>query len=98
MASVKHAYHFGKSIADNGWSKFLKFVEYKLNEQGKHLQKVNKWYPSSKTCNECGYVHKELVLGERKWTCPECGTCHDRDLNAAINIKKEGYRLYALSA
>jgi putative transposase len=68
-------------------------MEYKCMVNYKYVVKVDRWYASSKTCNRCGYVYKGLTLGERKWRCPECGEVHDRDLNAAINILKEGKRI-----
>ena len=54
---------------------------------------IDRWFPSSKLCNVCGYKYKELSLKERQWTCPDCGTQHDRDFNAATNIKNEGQRI-----
>ena len=66
---------------------------YKLADRGKQIVKIDKWYPSSKTCNVCGTVNTDLTLKDREWTCEGCGTHHDRDWNAAINIKNEGLRL-----
>ena len=83
----------GKGIFDNGWGMFTNYLKYKLEEQGKRLIKIDKYYPSSKLCSSCGHIHNELKLHERTWICPECGTKHNRDYNAAINIKKEGLRL-----
>ena len=83
----------GKGIFDNGWGMFTNYLKYKLEEQGKRLIKIDKYYPSSKMCSNCGHIHSELKLSERTWICPECGTKHNRDYNAAINIKKEGLRL-----
>ena len=73
---------------------FRTFLEYKLNEQGKDLIKIDKWFPSSKTCSFCGHIYKELTLSDRFWVCPICGEFLLRDDNAAINIKREGYRLF----
>jgi putative transposase len=78
-----------QSIQDCGWRTFLNMLEYKCD----NIVKVDMWYPSSKTCNKCGYVNKELTLNDREWTCPNCGTHHDRDLNAAKNIEKEGRQI-----
>ncbi|MBY9005549.1 MAG: transposase, partial [Candidatus Lokiarchaeota archaeon] len=65
----------------------------KMKHRGKHLVKVDRFYPSSKLCSNCGYKHDRLQLSDHEWTCPECGTCHDRDENASRTIKKEGKRI-----
>ena len=84
----------GKATLDNGWGMFVIMLDYKLKERGKHLQKIDRWYPSSQTCSVCGCVNEDLKnLSIRKWTCPHCGTEHDRDINAALNIKQEGLHL-----
>ena len=84
----------GKATFDNGWGMFTTMLDYKMTERGKHLQKIDRWYPSSQTCNVCGCVNEDVKnLSIRKWTCPYCGAEHDRDVNAAINIKKEGQRI-----
>lgn len=87
-------FSFGKSVSDNGWNMFVGFLTYKLAWQGKSLTKVSKWFPSSQLCHVCGYrtnVTKDLSV--REWTCPCCGTHHNRDKNAAINIREEGKRI-----
>ncbi|MDK2800637.1 MAG: putative transposase [Clostridiales bacterium] len=71
---------------------FAGFLSYKLKEQGKQLVKIDKWFPSSKTCSKCGKVKENLSLSDRIFEC-ECGNVLDRDINAAINIKNEGIRL-----
>ncbi len=84
----------GKATLDNGFGMFLTMLDYKLEERGKRLIKVDKWYPSSQICSCCGYQNKELKnLQIREWTCPVCGTHHDRDHNAATNIKHEVIRI-----
>lgn len=93
MKGMSQALNFGKSVSDNAWGMFLRFLDYKLTEQGKMLVKIDKWFPSSKTCHECGYILKELSLSTRKWECPVCHAVHDRDRNAAKNIKTEGMRM-----
>ena len=93
MKDMSRALNFGKSVADNAWGKFLRFLDYKLTELGKKLIRIDKWFASSKTCHICGHVLEELSLDTRKWECPACHTIHDRDKNAAINIKIEGMRL-----
>jgi putative transposase len=91
MKGMSQALNFGKSVHDNGWGMFTTFLQYKLEEQGKKLIKIDKWFPSSKTCSCCGRVKVSLSLSERLFCC-ECGFVADRDTNAAINIKKEGMK------
>ena len=84
----------GKATLDNGWGMFTTMLDYKMAERGKRLQKIDRWYPSSQTCSVCRCVNSETKnLSIRKWTCPHCGAEHNRDVNAAINIKREGLRL-----
>ena len=86
----------GKATLDNGYGMFLNMLEYKLHDRGKQFVKVDKWYPSSQICSHCGHRdHTVKDLRIRKWVCPACGTKHDRDVNAAINIRNEGLRLLA---
>ena len=87
--------HLAKAIADVGWGELLRQLEYKAAWYGRALIKIDRWYPSSKTCSACGYVLEALDLEERAWTCPQCGTPHDRDTNAAQTILAEGLRLHA---
>lgn len=84
----------GKSTNDNGFGMFRTLLGYKLSDRGKVLVKIDKWFPSSKMCSECGGINSELTLADREWTC-ECGAHHDRDLNAAINIRNVGLALVA---
>lgn len=94
MKAMSQALNFGKSVSDNGWGMFIKFLQYKLEEKGKRLIKVDKFFASSQICSVCGYKNSETKnLSIRAWDCPKCGTHHDRDINAAINIKNEGMRL-----
>lgn len=87
----------GKSTNDNGFGMFRSFLEYKLQEQGKHLIRLDKWYPSSKTCHHCGYINSDLTLDDREWFCPGCGMTILRDSNAALNIRDAGIdQFYAL--
>lgn len=92
MKEMSASMNFGRSVADNSWGAFTNMLSYKLSENGKKLVKVDKWFPSSKTCSNCGHVYEELTLNERTWTCSCCNTVHDRDRNASINIKREGLR------
>lgn len=82
-----------RSIARAGWRQFTNQLEYKADWYGRTVQKVGTYYPSSKTCGNCGNVYHNLTLSEREWTCTHCGVTHDRDLNASQNILKEAQRL-----
>ncbi|MGG3018283.1 RNA-guided endonuclease TnpB family protein [Geobacillus stearothermophilus] len=95
MKGMSQALHFGQGVHDNGWGMFTTFLQYKLAEQGKKLIKIDKWFPSSKTCSCCGRVKESLSLSERTFRC-ECGFESDRDVNAAINIKHEGMKRLAI--
>jgi putative transposase len=79
-----------KAISDVGWGEFVRQLEYKSKWYGRTLIKIDQWYPSSKTCHACKHVLDSLTLDIREWVCPECGTVHDRDTNAAMNILAEG--------
>jgi putative transposase len=81
-----------KHISDASWSKFVELLSYKSEWNDKKLVKIDRFFPSSKTCNCCGYINQDLNLTIREWTCKGCGTTLDRDLNASINILKEGYK------
>jgi putative transposase len=93
MQAMSQTLKLGKSVADNGWGMFTTFLDYKLKDAGKKLIKIDKWFPSSKRCNKCGAINKDLKLSDRKWVCPSCGSVIDRDYNAAKNIRDEGIRL-----
>jgi putative transposase len=77
-------------ISDCGWGEFRAMLEYKCERYGRTLAVIDRWYPSSKTCSACGYLLAELSLKTRHWSCPSCGTRHDRDINAAKNILAAG--------
>lgn len=81
-----------KHISDASWSKFIELLTYKAEWNDKEIVKIDRFFPSSKTCNCCGYINQNLDLSTREWTCPSCYTKLDRDLNASINILKEGYK------
>ena len=82
-----------KSIQEMSFYEFKKMLEYKANWYGRKLIFVDRFYPSSKTCNHCGYINKKLKLSDRQWVCPDCGEIIERDYNAALNIRDEGIRL-----
>ncbi|WP_289141622.1 transposase [uncultured Brevibacillus sp.] len=94
MKGMSQSLTFGKSVADNAWGMFTTFLQYKLDKQGKKLVKIDKWFPSSKTCSRCGQVKKSLSLSDRTFHC-DCGLVADRDWNASINIRNEGLRMLA---
>ena len=82
-----------KGIQELGFYTFKNILKNKAMMNNKFVIEVDRWFASSKTCHECGYVYKNLTLGEREWTCPICREHHDRDLNAAVNILMEGQRM-----
>jgi len=84
-----------KSISDAGWSEFVRQLEYKASWYGRELIGIDKWYPSSKRCSDCGYTMAKMPLNVRQWTCPECGATHDRDVNAARNVLAAGLAVSA---
>ncbi len=81
-----------RAILDMGWSEFRTMLEYKAEWHGKNISIIGRFEPSSKTCNCCGKINKELTLKDREWACVGCGIIHDRDINASINIKNFGLR------
>jgi len=86
-------HNLAKAISDVGWGMFTNFLAYKLDRKGAKLVEIDRWFPSSKLCSNCFYQMGEMPLDLREWTCPNCGTHHDRDGNAAINIRAEGIRM-----
>ncbi|HBB31758.1 MAG TPA: transposase [Cyanobacteria bacterium UBA8803] len=86
------------AIADVSWFELVRQLEYKCQWYGRTLVKIDRWFPSSKRCGNCGHVVDELPLDVREWDCPECGTHHDRDINAAKNIKAAGLAVIVCGA
>lgn len=97
MVSMSQKPKLGKSTMDNGYGYFIRYLEYKLNNRGKKLIKVGKYFPSSQICSNCGKLNSKIRdINIREWECPVCGAKLNRDINAAINIKNEGLRLLSL--
>lgn len=97
MRGMAQGIHLAKSTNDNGFGMLKTFLAYKLEEQGKQLVVIDKWFPSSKRCRFCQNKNKELTLSDRTWVCHHCGAELDRDVNAAINIKNEGCRMLGIA-
>jgi len=100
MKAMSQALNFGKSVADNSWGTFRTLLKYKLDDMGKYFVVIDKWFPSSKLCSTpgCTYKNDALDLSVREWVCPNCGVVHNRDHNAAVNIRNEAVRLVSVMA
>ena len=96
VSNMQKNHNLAKSIADASWSEFVRQLEYKSLWYGRELVGIDRWYPSSKRCSDCGHTVKKMPLSVREWTCPECGTIHDRDINAARNVLAAGLAVSAL--
>ena len=90
-------HNLAESICEMNWGEFRRMLEYKANWYNRKMVFVDRFYPSSKTCHNCGYVNKELRLSDRQWICPVCGEVIERDYNAALNILDEGLRIIGCS-
>jgi putative transposase len=88
-------HRLASAISDASWSELIRQLEYKAAWYGRTLVKVDKWYPSSKHCCDCGHVLDSLALSVRRWTCPVCRVPHDRDVNAAKNALAAGLAVSA---
>lgn len=86
-------HRLAESISEMNFGEFIRILEYKASWYGRVVVRVDRFYPSSKTCNHCGYIKKDLKLSERQWICPECGELIDRDCNAACNIRDKGIEI-----
>lgn len=87
-----------KSIQDVSFCELKRILQYKASWNDKQVIFIDRFYPSSKLCSDCGYKNEGLQLSDREWVCPECGVIHDRDINAAKNILNEGKRIIGLSS
>lgn len=92
VSNMMKNHHLARAISDMGWNEFRSMLEYKAEWNGKNISVIGRFEPSSKVCNCCGKINKELKLSDRVWICNSCNTKHDRDVNAAINIKNFGLR------
>ena len=90
VEGMRKNHKLARAISDSSWSQFISFLEYKATMYGRNLVKIDRFYPSSKTCHVCGYINHDLKLSDREWLCPQCNHKHDRDVNAAINILTRG--------
>ena len=93
LQAMSRSLHLGKSVMDMGFGDFRRRLSYKCAEYGSALLYADRWFPSSKTCHECGAVNHALTLSDREWTCPHCGAVLDRDRNAAENLRDFFYRI-----
>ena len=94
MRGLSQCLHLGKGVMDNAYGSFLQKLTYKLEERGGKLIRIDRWYPSSQICSGCGHIHPEVKsLSVRAWFCDWCLEDHDRDENAAVNIREEGRRM-----
>jgi putative transposase len=88
VSGMMKNHHLAQAIGDVSWSEFFRQLAYKCERYGKTLLRIGRFEPSTKICNVCGYHKRDMTLAVRAWQCPQCGRYHDRDVNAAINIKK----------
>jgi len=95
VVGMKKNHRLAKSISDAGWSQFVSFLRYKSDWNHKIIQEIDRFFPSSKLCGDCGSVNHELKLDDREWVCTSCGSSHDRDLNASMNIEVEALRVFS---
>ncbi|MFZ1025225.1 MAG: RNA-guided endonuclease TnpB family protein, partial [Limnoraphis robusta] len=79
-----------RAISDANWGELVRQLDYKASWYGRELIKIDRWFPSSKRCSNCGYISEKMLLNIREWVCPKCNSHHDRDINASINILAAG--------
>ena len=97
MKGMSKNHKLAESILEMNFGEFRRMLEYKAKWYNRQIVFVDRFYPSSKTCNHCGYVNKQLTLKDRQWVCPRCGQTISRDYNAALNILDEGLRIIGCS-
>lgn len=95
VKGIMRNHNLAKATADVGWGILIGFIGYKAIHAGKAFVKCGRWYPSSKTCSSCGAICERIPLAVRSWDCAHCSARHDRDINAAVNIRDEGLRILA---
>ncbi|MCX5539886.1 RNA-guided endonuclease TnpB family protein [Paraburkholderia sp. CNPSo 3076] len=95
VSNMQKNSRLAKSISDASWSEFVRQLTYKAGWYGRTLIGIDRWYPSSKRCSDRGHTVQKMPLGMRSWTCPECGSTHDRDVNAARNVLAAGLAVSA---
>lgn len=98
ISNMMKNHNLALSISDVGWGMFVNMLEYKSKDRNGIVIKIDKWYPSSQMCSNCGTITGKKPLYIRKWKCPHCGAIHDRDVNASINILNEGKRILGVGS
>lgn len=93
VKEMMQSHNLARAISDVGWSELIRQIKYKTEWEGKVVQEVDRFYPSSQICNKCLYQNSKLALSDRSWKCPKCSSINDRDLNASLNIRDEGLRI-----
>jgi putative transposase len=93
VSNMVKNHKLARSLQELSLYRFKEILRYKSEWYGRDLVEIDRWFPSSKLCNKCNYKNSELTLKDRTWICPECGESHDRDINAAINIRNEGIKM-----
>lgn len=98
VSGMLRNHKLAESIQEMNFGEFKRILEYKANWYNRKIVYIDRFYPSSKTCHNCGYINKDLKLSDRQWICPQCGEVIKRDYNAALNILDEGLRIIGLSS
>jgi putative transposase len=94
MSELKEKPYFGKKVSDMAWDSFIQVLEWMATKYGKVVQKISKWFPSSKRCSHCGHIKQDLSLKDRVYNCEKCGFSLDRDVNTCYNILQEGKNVF----